>query len=57
MKCPNCKTRANFSIHGNCLNCGKNTGMAYNGQPKVDLEPITKRGKRRRANKRANKES
>ena len=46
-----CGSSGNFSIHGNCNNCGKPCSRVYNSSTVEPQEPTTARGKRRRENK------
>lgn len=50
MKC-SCGTEKNFSIHGNCNKCGKAAPRTYNSGSLEPQLPTTKRGIRRKENK------
>ena len=50
VKCQ-CGSSAQFSIYGNCNDCGKQANRPYNGSTQEPMEPTTARGKRRRENK------
>ena len=50
MKC-SCGSEKNFSIRGNCNKCGKQAPFVYNKVSQEPQEPTTKRGFRRRENK------